>query len=83
MSKVQVPVIRDGKLTNELGELVTIVKQNEPWSEYFLEDGTIIRTKQTVLQLVKMDTPGPDGKPIYTMQTQPSTVVIPKLEDEQ
>ena len=31
MAKVEVPVIRDGKITKELGELVTIVKQNEPW----------------------------------------------------
>jgi len=78
MAKVEVPVFRNGKMEKETGELVNIVKQEEPWSEYYLEDGTIIRTKQTLLQLAKMDLPGPDGKPIYTMQSQPNIVVIPK-----
>ncbi len=82
MVKVRVPVVTDGQRSDELGELMNIVKQSEPWSEYVLEDGTIIRTKQTLMQLVKMDKVGPDGKSIYSMQTQPSIVVIPSVVDE-
>lgn len=82
MTKVKVPVIKNGRPAEEIGELVEIVDQKEPWSEYRLQDGTLIRTKQTLMQLVKMDTPGPDGKPVYTMQTQPTIMVIPKIENE-
>lgn len=82
MTRVAVPVLKDGKLVTEYGEMVTVVKQEEPWSEYRLEDGTLIRTKQTLMQLVKMETPSPDGKPVYTMQTQPTIMVIPNIENE-
>lgn len=82
MVRVKVPVVKDGKLSEEFGELMDVVKQTEPWSEYVLEDGTIIRTKQTLMQLVKMDNLGADGKSVYSMQTQPSIVVIPKVDDE-
>lgn len=83
MTKVAVPVYRDGKPQQEFGELVDVVDTKEPWSEYRLIDGTIIRTKQTLMQLVRLDTPGPDGKPVYTMQTQPTVVVIPKIADNE
>ncbi len=82
MTRVAIPALKDGKLVKEYGEMVTVVEQKEPWSEYRLEDGTLIRTKQTLMQLVKMDTPGPDGKPVYTMQTQPTIMVIPNIENE-
>lgn len=82
MTRVAVPALKDGKLVTEYGEMVTVVEQKEPWSEYRLEDGTLIRTKQTLMQIVKMDTPGPDGKPVYTMQTQPTIMVIPNIENE-
>lgn len=82
MTRVAIPALKDGKLVKEYGEMVTVVEQKEPWSEYRLEDGTLIRTKQTLMQIVKMDTPGPDGKPVYTMQTQPTIMVIPNIENE-
>lgn len=82
MTRVAIPALKDGKLVKEYGEMVTVVEQKEPWSEYRLEDGTLIRTKQTLMQLVKMDTPGPDGKPVYTMQTQPTIMVIPNIDNE-
>ena len=82
MTRGAIPALKDGKLVKEYGEMVTVVEQKEPWSEYRLEDGTLIRTKQTLMQLVKMDTPGPDGKPVYTMQTQPTIMVIPNIENE-
>jgi len=82
MPKIKVPFFipdKEGKTTTEMktGELVKVAKCDEPWSEYTLEDGTLIRTKQTALHIVKMDELGPDGNPIYSIQTQPSLVVIP------
>jgi hypothetical protein len=82
MARVEVPVFKNGQWEKGVGELVNIVEQKEPWSEYYLEDGTIIRTKNTALQIIKMEVPGPDGKPTYSMQVQPNTVIIPKVEDE-
>lgn len=83
MPKIEVPFMKDGKLAGtKTGELVNIVRQSEPWSEYVLDDGTVIRTKQTVLKLVRMDEPDAKGKPIYSMQSQPIIDVIPKIEEE-
>ena len=82
MARVEIPVFKDGKIEKKFGESVKIVKQDEPWSEYSLEDGTVIRMKQTVLQIIKLDEHGPDGRPVYTMQTQPNTVILPKAENE-
>jgi hypothetical protein len=79
MARVEVPIFKDGKWDKGFGESVNIVEQKEPWAEYHLEDGTIIRMKQTVLQVVKMDELDLNGKPVYTMQTQPSTVIMPKV----
>ena len=83
MARAEVPVFKkDGKIEKKLGESVKIIKQDEPWSEYSLEDGTIIRIKQTMLQIVKLDEPGPDGRPAYVIQTQPNTIILPKVENE-
>ena len=49
MTRVAIPALKDGKLVKEYGEMVTVVEQKEPWSEYRLEDGTLIRTKQTLM----------------------------------
>jgi hypothetical protein len=84
MTKIRIPfVVANGPdnkpvVMQKEGEFVTVVDQKEPWSEYILEDGTIIRTKQTLLQVVKMDEPGPDGKPVYNMQAQPNCSCYPK-----
>jgi len=78
MAKVEVPIFKDGKWEKSSGQLVNIVDQKEPWSEYYLEDGTTIRSRNIVLQIIKMDEPGPDGKPAYSMQVQQNMVVIPK-----
>jgi len=82
MPKVKVPILipdKEGKMETKMqtGELVNIIEQNEPWSEYKLEDGTLIKTKQTVLQIVKMEELDPIGNPVYSIQTQPNLVVIP------
>jgi len=79
MARVEVPVFKNGMCEKSFGQLVNIVDQKEPWSEYYLEDGTIIRSRNIVLQIVKMDEPGPDGKPTYSMQIQQNMVVVPKV----
>jgi hypothetical protein len=47
------------------GEVVSFTPFNEPWAEYHLEDGTIIRFRSTINRIIKLSEPGPDGEPIY------------------
>jgi hypothetical protein len=44
----------------------------EPWVEYELEDGTIIKLRQTLVKAIKIDGEfNPiDGSPIYTIEAQ-------------
>ena len=77
--RVQVPVLENGKQVMKVGELVEVIEQNEPWSEYRLKDGTVVRTKQTMMQIVKiMDT----DKPTYSFQAQSAFSVIPPISED-
>jgi hypothetical protein len=48
---------------------VDIVSSKDGWSEFALEDGTVIRTKAAVLDVQKLvDQYNADGEPIYMLQ---------------
>ena len=50
-------------------EPVDIVSSKEGWSEFTLQDGTVIRTKAVLLDVKKMvGQYNPEGDPVYTMQ---------------
>jgi hypothetical protein len=50
-------------------EPIDIVSSKEGWSEYTLEDGTVIRTKGVLLAVKKMTGQfNPEGEPVYVMQ---------------
>ncbi len=77
MAKIKVPVMTSEGVVMREGETVRIINQNEPWSEYTLENGNVIRTKQTVLQIVEMPEKDEAGNPTYTIQSQSNVVVVP------
>jgi hypothetical protein len=55
---------------------VPVVESTERWSEYKLEDGTVIRLKQVVLEISKV--PGrydAEGNPFYVTKAQPVAAV--------
>jgi hypothetical protein len=57
---------------------VPIKKSLEPWSEYELEDGSVIKYKSAVSSVLRMEgqnNPG-DGNPIYLVLGQPVVVVV-------
>jgi hypothetical protein len=54
-----------------MGTIVEIKDFKEPWAEYSLEDGTKIKMKQTVVNIVKMDNNDAAGNPVYVVQSQP------------
>jgi hypothetical protein len=76
--KVMAPT-QDGKFYETIGESMEILNSKEPWSEYVLEDGTKIKAKQTVVNIIKLDQKNPDGTPVFLMQGQPMMVVVPKI----
>jgi hypothetical protein len=69
-----------GNLTETIGESMDIIEAKEPWSEYVLENGTKIKTKQAVMNIVKLDRTSPDGNPVYVVQSQPMMLILPKIE---
>jgi len=79
--KVKVPLMNpDGSMSQEIGTLMEVTDSKEPWSEYTLEDGTKIRLKQTLVNVVRLDNKkNPNGEPVYSIQSQPTMSIIPKI----
>jgi hypothetical protein len=47
-----------------------IVSSKDGWSEYTLNDGSVIRLKSVLVDVKRaIDQYGPDGNPIYVLQT--------------
>jgi hypothetical protein len=66
---------RDGKIVD--GVEIPVEKANEQWSEYTLADGSIIRIRTAVMQVVRI--PGdwdPEGNPLYSLKAAPNMIVI-------
>ena len=74
-TKVQV-IKPDGSSEEQDGTVLDVSNASEPWSEYSLEDGTRIRTRQMMIQIVRLDQLGPDQKPQYSLQIQPVISII-------
>lgn len=71
--QVQVPFM--GKIMN--GMEVPVEESTERWSDLKLEDGTIIRVKQTVASVVRVDGQyDMEGNPLYVVRSAPAVAVI-------
>jgi hypothetical protein len=56
---------------------VPVSEELEKWSEYKLEDGTTLRLKQVVLEIVRfIDQYDPEGNPMYSVRAQPVISVV-------
>lgn len=63
------PAMQLGYNPNGPTEPVDIVSTKEGWSEFNLQDGTVIRAKAVLLDVKKMTGQfNADGDPIYAMQ---------------
>ena len=62
-------------------QVVDIVESDEKWNTYTLEDGTVLKVKQVVIQAgrsIDKPIPGSNGEPLYHVKTQTLvTVVVP------
>ena len=52
------------------GTVVDIVNTRNPMSHFTLEDGTTLQVQLVVFEVVKVDEPGSNGNPAYTMNSQ-------------
>lgn len=68
--KVTVPL--PGGQTAE-GIEVQALKSNEPWAEFTLDDGTVLKLKTLLVSAVRLDGQyDPDGNPVYVLKTTPA-----------
>ena len=58
-----------------LEERVSFKAIKEEWSEYKLQDGTLLKVKPVVVDVIKTDKKDPYGFPIYIVKTATVTAV--------
>jgi hypothetical protein len=72
--KVKIPG-PDGAIME--GVDVPIKNSSEPWTEVLLEDGTVMRLKQIIVQVVRIDGKYDDqGNPVYIVKAAPAVSVV-------
>ena len=72
--KIQVPT-PEGKMVD--GMDVPIERSDERWSEFTLEDGTVIRAKINIASAVRVDGQyDTRGQPVYILNTSPTVSII-------
>ena len=62
-----------------LGEEVEFESEKEPWNSYILHDGTRLKLKAVVSNIVRLDLYKPDGEPVYLVNA--SNVVAADVPD--
>ena len=72
--KTKVQVVPGGPLVN--GMEVPVEESTERWSEYKLEDGSIIRLKQVLMEIIRTEAYDPEGDPMYVVKAQPIVSVV-------
>jgi hypothetical protein len=59
------------------GVEVPVEESTEKWSEYRLEDGTVLRAKLTIISAVRVEGQyDPQGNPVYTLNMTPTMAII-------
>jgi len=62
-------------------ELVEVTSSQEPWSQYLLSDGSVLRTKAVVTEVWRVvDEYDADGNPLYVMKS--GGVLVVNAPDE-
>ena len=51
------------------GERLSYNSISEPWNEYLVEDGSTLRLKVVVKDIIKTDQFNSDGTPVYLVQS--------------
>lgn len=69
--KVTVNIPTPNGLESKTGEIIDVKTSNENWSSYELEDGSVLKVKQVLIKVIKLDEKDAEGKPIYITEAQP------------
>lgn len=72
--KTKAQLVPGGPLVD--GVEVPVDESSEKWSEYKLEDGTTIRLKQVLMEVIRTVQYDPEGNPVYAIKTQPVLSVV-------
>lgn len=72
--KTKVQLVPGGPLVD--GIEVPVDESSEKWSEYKLEDGTTIRLKQVLTEVIRTGYYGPDNNPLYAVKAQPVLAIV-------
>jgi hypothetical protein len=73
--KTKVQLVPGGPLVD--GVEVPIDESSEKWSEYKLEDGTTLRIKQVLMEVVRATGQyDPEGNPMYAIKAAPILSVV-------
>jgi hypothetical protein len=75
--KIKIKVMKEGKEVEVEGIDVPIAKSTEYWSEFELEDGTVLRVKVSVLGAVRIPNQyDQEGNPVYVLKNGQVTNVV-------
>ncbi len=66
----------------QTGTVLEIVESSEPIIRLKLEDGTLVRAKQTILEVMRMDGNNGKGEDLYNFECNMTVRVIPVEEQE-
>ncbi|MGH6848451.1 MAG: hypothetical protein ACREC0_13745 [Methylocella sp.] len=72
--KTRVQLVPGGPLVD--GVEILVDESSEKWSEYKLEDGTTIRLKQVLMEVIRTSQYDPEGNPLYTIKAQPILSIV-------
>lgn len=53
----------------EEGERVSFEPLEEPWAKYRLDDGTVVRMRLIVADVVRLHKKSPTGEPVYVVKS--------------
>jgi hypothetical protein len=52
------------------GQSIEIEMSSEPWAQYTLTDGSMVKVKLVLLDVIRLDTHNDQGDPVYQFQFQ-------------
>jgi hypothetical protein len=72
--KTKTQAVPGGPLVD--GFEVPVEESSEKWSEYKLEDGTTIRIKQVLMEIIRTGVFDQEGNPTYVVKAQPVISIV-------
>ncbi len=68
------------KVKKPRGKLIPFEPVKEPWAEYQLADGNVLRIRYNMIAIYDTGKKNPDGKPRYNFTTNPSIGIFTEEE---